>query len=186
MVQARGQALLADGRLKDKNAQIEHDALANLVSLGVGFAPIPGAKVIGDKLGGKLGEKAADNYKKIAGIGYGKLTAQLIGEARSGAEDKALTATDNDESAAYNLIHQMIQGSILDHRKYEHKDLEGQPFSPNGKIDPKLASEEHHYAAFRAWLEQHSRILSLEQQGDVNYGSGHTHFNVNMGLPRDA
>jgi hypothetical protein len=186
IVQARGQALLADGRLKDKKAQMQHDRLANLVSLGVGFVPIPGAKNIGDNIGGKLGEKVADNYKKIAGIGYGKLTSQLVGEAQSGAEDRALTATDNDESAAYSLMHQMIQSSILDHERYEHKDLAGQPFAPNGKIDPKLASEEHHYAAFRKWLEGHSDVLGLEQQGDVNYGSGHTHFNVNMGLPRDA
>jgi hypothetical protein len=182
IVQARGQALLADGRLKDKKTQMQHDALANLVQLGVGFAPIPGAKMIGKA----AGDKVADYYNKVAALGYGKLTSELVGEARSGAEDTALAATDTDESAAYSLMHQMIQSSILDHGRFEDKNLDDQPFAPGGKIDPRIASEEHHYRGFRDWLEEHSDVLDIEQQGDLKYGSGHTHFNINMGLPLDA
>jgi hypothetical protein len=182
MVQARGQALLADGRMKDKSAQMQHDALAGLVKLGLGFAPVPGANALANG----AGNKAADFYKKIAAIGYDKLTTQLVGKASWGAEDRALVGADDDETAAYNLMHQMIQSSILDHGAFKHTDLNGKPFAPNGKIDPLLAAEEHHYAGFRKWLEKHSSVLSLEQQGDVTYSSGHTKFNINLGLPRDA
>jgi hypothetical protein len=182
IVQARGQGLLADGRLEDKRAQMRHDALAKIVQMGVGYVPIPGANL----LKAAAGEKISDFYKQIAAMGYDNLSSKLAGQAGAGAEDKALTETTNDEVAASSLIHQMIQSSILDHGTYEHTGLHGQPFVRNGNIDPELAAEEHHYVAFRDWLESHSKVLELEQHGDTTYGTGHTSFNANLGLPRDA
>lgn len=182
IVQARGQGLLADGRLEDKAAQMQHDALANAVKMGVGFVPIPGTAGLKDL----AGDKIAGFYNQIAAMGYDKLSSQLAGQAKSGAEDKALTATTSDEIAASNLIHQMIQSSILDHGAFKHTDLKDQPFTSDGKVDPKLATEEHRYSAFRDWLEGHSHVLDLEQHGDTTYNSGHTAFNLNLGLPRDA
>jgi hypothetical protein len=182
IVQARGQGLLADGRLKDKQEQMRHDALAKIVQMGVGYVPIPGANL----LKAAAGTNISDFYKQLAGMGYDNLSSKLAGQAGAGAEDKALTDTTDGEKAATSLIHQMIQSSILDHGKYEHTGLDGQPFMRNGKIDPELAAEEHYHAAFRDWLASHSKVLDLEQHGDSTYDTGHISFNRNLGLPRGA
>jgi len=178
---ARTQGLRLQGRTADEMKKNNHDALANLVSTGVGFIPVPGANTV--KL---AGEKLADYYKKLSALGYQDVTNKLVGNAQGGEEDRDLTKATSNELATYNLLSQMIESSVFDHDKYEHKDLSGQPFMRNGKIEAPKDLSTKDLRAFRVWLAEHSGAAVGESTAYSTYSTANRIFNLNLGLPPDG
>jgi hypothetical protein len=178
---ARTQSLRLEGRTTDEINKSNHDAFADLVKTGVGFIPIPGVKLLKP-----AGDRFADYYSKLVSLGYGKITDQLVASAKGGAEDSELTKANSNNLATYNLLAQMIESSILDHGKFEHSDLSGQPFLRNGKIVPPKDLPAKDLRAFRVWLAQHSGAAVGESTAYSTYDAATRMYNMKLGLPANA